>query len=64
MGPPCGPDEKLQRQAVGTSTRGSAPPAECRAMQILVVEDEAKMAALIKRVLTAERHVVDVAPDG
>jgi two-component system OmpR family response regulator len=33
-------------------------------MQILVVEDEAKMAALIKRVLTAERHVVDVAPDG
>jgi Response regulators consisting of a CheY-like receiver domain and a winged-helix DNA-binding domain len=33
-------------------------------MQILVVEDEAKLAALIKRVLTAERHVVDVAPDG
>lgn len=33
-------------------------------MQILVIEDEAKMAALIKRVLTAERHVVDVAPDG
>jgi two-component system OmpR family response regulator len=33
-------------------------------MQILLVEDEAKMAALIKRVLTAERHVVDVAPDG
>ncbi len=34
------------------------------AMRILVVEDEAKMAALIRRVLTAERHVVDVAPDG
>ena len=33
-------------------------------MQILLVEDEAKMAALIKRVLTAERHSVDVAPDG
>ena len=33
-------------------------------MRILLVEDEAKMAALIKRVLTAERHVVDVAPDG
>jgi DNA-binding response OmpR family regulator len=33
-------------------------------MQILVIEDEAKMAALVKRVLTAERHVVDVAPDG
>ena len=33
-------------------------------MHILVVEDEAKMAALIKRVLTAERHVVDVALDG
>ncbi len=34
------------------------------AMQVLVIEDEAKMAALIRRVLTAERHVVDVAPDG
>ncbi len=34
------------------------------AMRVLVVEDEAKMAALIRRVLTAERHVVDVAPDG
>ena len=33
-------------------------------MRLLVIEDEAKMAALIKRVLTAERHVVDVAPDG
>ena len=33
-------------------------------MRILVVEDEAKMAALIRRVLVAERHVVDVAPDG
>ena len=33
-------------------------------MRILLVEDEPKMAALIDRVLTAERHVVDVAPDG
>ncbi len=33
-------------------------------MRVLVVEDEPKMAALIKRVLVAERHVVDVAPDG
>jgi len=33
-------------------------------MRILVVEDEPKMAALIRRVLVAERHVVDVAPDG
>ena len=35
-----------------------------RPMHVLVVEDEPKMAALIKRVLVAERHVVDVAPDG
>jgi two-component system, OmpR family, response regulator len=34
------------------------------AMHILVVEDEAKMAALIRRVLTAEHHAVDVAVDG
>jgi len=34
------------------------------AMHLLVVEDEAKMAALIRRVLTAEHHVVDVATDG
>jgi two-component system OmpR family response regulator len=33
-------------------------------MRVLVVEDEPKMAALIRRVLVAERHVVDVAPDG
>ena len=33
-------------------------------MRILVVEDEPKMADLIRRVLAAERHVVDVAPDG
>jgi two-component system OmpR family response regulator len=33
-------------------------------MRVLVVEDETKMALLIRRVLTAERHVVDVAADG
>ena len=33
-------------------------------VRVLVVEDEPKMAELIRRVLTAERHVVDVAPDG
>jgi two-component system, OmpR family, response regulator len=33
-------------------------------MRILVAEDESRMAALIRRVLVAERHVVDVAPDG
>jgi two-component system OmpR family response regulator len=32
-------------------------------MRILLVEDEPKLAALIRRVLTAERHVVDVAAD-
>ncbi len=33
-------------------------------MRILVVEDEPKMAGLIRRVLVAERHVVEVASDG
>ena len=33
-------------------------------MRILLVEDEPKMAELIRRVLTSEHHVVDVAPDG
>lgn len=33
-------------------------------MRILVAEDESRMAGLIRRVLMAERHVVDVAPDG
>jgi DNA-binding response OmpR family regulator len=34
------------------------------AMRILLIEDEPKLAELIRRVLVAERHVVDVAPDG
>jgi two-component system OmpR family response regulator len=34
------------------------------AMRILLIEDEPKLAQLIRRVLVAERHVVDVAPDG
>lgn len=33
-------------------------------MRILLVEDEARLAEMIRRVLVAERHVVDVAPDG
>ncbi len=33
-------------------------------MHILVVEDERRVAALLQRVLTEERHVVDVANDG
>ena len=33
-------------------------------MHILVVEDEQKLAALLRRVLMEERHVVDVANDG
>jgi two-component system, OmpR family, response regulator len=32
-------------------------------MRILVVEDEPKMGQLIRRVLTSEHHVVDLAPD-
>src|SRR5579872_974875 len=33
-------------------------------MHILVVEDEQRLAALLRRVLTEERHTVDVAHDG
>jgi two-component system OmpR family response regulator len=33
-------------------------------MRILVVEDEPRMGELIRRVLVAEHHAVDVAPDG
>ncbi len=33
-------------------------------MHILVVEDEKRLAALLRRVLVEERHVVDVAHDG
>jgi len=33
-------------------------------MHILVVEDERRLANLLKRVLTEERHVVDAAYDG
>ncbi len=40
------------------------PPPTIPVVRILVIEDETKMAALLKRVLVAERHVVDVAPDG
>ncbi len=33
-------------------------------MRVLVVEDEPKMAAAIRRVLLSERYAVDVASDG
>ena len=33
-------------------------------MRILVVEDEPRMGELIRRVLVAEHHAVDLAPDG
>ncbi|MDA8236564.1 MAG: response regulator transcription factor [Chloroflexi bacterium] len=33
-------------------------------MRILVVEDEPRMAELVRRVLAAEHHAVDLAPDG
>jgi DNA-binding response OmpR family regulator len=33
-------------------------------MHILVVEDEHRLATLLRRVLAAERHIVDIAPDG
>jgi two-component system OmpR family response regulator len=33
-------------------------------MRILVVEDEPRMGDMIRRVLVAEHHVVDLAPDG
>jgi DNA-binding response OmpR family regulator len=33
-------------------------------MHILIVEDEQRLAALLRRVLTEERHTVDVAHDG
>ena len=33
-------------------------------MRVLLIEDELRLAELIRRVLVAERHVVDLAPDG
>jgi DNA-binding response OmpR family regulator len=35
-----------------------------KAEHILIVEDELKLATLVRRVLTEERHTVDVANDG
>src|SRR5487761_2221010 len=54
----CGPDVRSHRNAVRPLThapRNGRMPA----MRILLVEDEPKMAELIRRVLVAERHVVD-----
>ena len=33
-------------------------------MHILIVEDEQRLARLVARVLSEERHVVDIADDG
>src|SRR5947209_5015148 len=44
--------------------RGLPATADWLPVRVLVVEDESKMAALIRRVLIAERHVVDVATRG
>lgn len=63
MKQPYGPDENPHREGVRPSTNGPSTPT-IPAMRVLVVEDEPKMAALIKRVLVAEHHAVDVAPDG
>ena len=44
-------------------TRG-ANTTSIASMRVLVVEDEPRMGELIRRVLLAERHVVDLAEDG
>jgi DNA-binding response OmpR family regulator len=33
-------------------------------MTILIIEDEAKLAEVLRKALTAERYTVDIAPDG
>jgi len=43
---------------------GRRAAARMAPMRILVVEDEPKMGELIRRVLVAEHHAVDLAPDG
>src|SRR5665811_1047397 len=62
MNAACGPDVRSHRNAVRPLThapRNGRMPA----MRILLVEDEPKMAELIRRVLVAERNVVDRAGD-
>ncbi len=63
MKTPCVVDVKLQSD-VPQARRDSGPPRRMPVMRILLIEDEAKMAALIRRVLVAEHHAVDVAGDG
>src|ERR1700756_2590493 len=41
---------------------GAEPARRC--MRILIVEDEPKLAAFVKRGLVAERYAVDTIPDG
>jgi two-component system, OmpR family, response regulator len=63
MGRRCAVRENAQRQGFCPSTSALHRPYS-RPVKILLCEDEPKMAALIKRVLTSERHVVDLVPDG
>jgi len=44
--------------------RAAGFEAHDRVVRVLIVEDEEKIARAIDRVLTAERHATDVAPDG
>ena len=37
---------------------------EVQVMRILIIEDEQKVSALVKRGLTAERYAVDICADG
>src|ERR1700750_439276 len=43
---------------------GCRPPSHTRTVRVLVVEDERRLAAAVRRGLTAEGFVVDVAHDG
>jgi DNA-binding response OmpR family regulator len=54
--------KNAQRQAIRLSLTLRAL-ASLEDMKVLLVEDESKLAALVQRVLTAEGHVVDPAPD-
>ena len=55
--------ENAQRRGLCPSTV-TEPTPSIGSMKVLLVEDEPRMAALIRRVLIAERFVVDGSPDG
>jgi DNA-binding response OmpR family regulator len=61
--------EYLSRRIAGRSPllqkqKRSSTSQKVEAMHILIVEDERRLAAVLRRVLTEERHAVDVAYDG